>query len=89
MNTFDFDMSEFVEMCKAFGVSVKAGSGNVTLAGKQFSAKEVFENTLPASVTPTSYFSSFNNTVSCRIDMPKGMIDNKSFPADKTILLVA
>lgn len=89
MSMSDFDMSEFVEMCKAFGVSVKAGSGNITLAGKQFSAKEIFENTLPASVTSTSYFSGFNNTVSSKIDLPRGKNDNKSFPDDKTMLLVA
>ena len=41
MDTSNFNMQELLEMCRAYGASVKEGSGRITLSGKEFDVKEI------------------------------------------------
>ena len=89
MSTSNFNMQELIEMCKAYGASVKEGSGRITLSNKEFDVKELFENILPASVTSVSLSSSSKNYGNCQIDVSRRPFNTKLFSSETSALYAA
>lgn len=89
MSTSNFNMQELLEMCKAYGASVKEGSGRITLSGKEFDVKELFEDILPASVTSVSLSSSSKNYGNCQLDVSSKSFNTKLFSSEISSLYAA
>lgn len=49
MSISNLSMQEVLEICKAYGVSMKEGSGRVTIAAKEFEVEELFKPAQPQS----------------------------------------
>ena len=49
MSISNLSMQEVMEICKAYGASVKEGSGRVTIAAKEFEVEELFKPAQPQS----------------------------------------
>lgn len=47
MSISNLSMQEILEICKAYGASVKEGPGRVTIAAKELEVEELFEPTHP------------------------------------------
>ena len=89
MSTFNLSMQEILKICKTYGVSVKEGSGRVTIAAKEFEVKDLFENAFMASVTSASLFSSSEKCNNCEIETSTGAYNSATFLAEQSLLLAA
>ena len=89
MNTFNIDMEVLLEMCKAYDVAGKKGTGRVTLAGGALDVKELFENTVLASETSVSFSSFGENYGNCRLDVLNQSYNTQLFSAETSSLFAA